>query len=158
MDPDVHPYESLVFLTNRVGRQLSRCCLSHAVGPNGWQPQPTQMGLLADLMKEDGQTQQELAISTIKDKGTVARALTGLENAGMVRRKPDPRDGRNKLIYLTPAGREFIETMMPVLNNAAHHATRGVDPADLKACLTTLNQIYHNLHTILSPTEQSDRP
>ncbi len=108
-------------------------------------------------MQADGQTQQELAISTIKDKGTVARALTGLEKAGLVRREHDIRDGRNKRIFLTDEGRSFIEGMLPVLKGTAHDATQGVDPADLKICLATLHHIYHNLHAILSPTEQADR-
>ncbi|MEO0731527.1 MAG: hypothetical protein AAFZ52_01735, partial [Bacteroidota bacterium] len=72
------PQNNLIFLTNRIGRQLSRLLLA-GIEFEGYQPHGSHMGLLADLIDNDGQRQQDLAISTIKDKGTVARALASLE-------------------------------------------------------------------------------
>jgi len=47
----------------------------------------------------------------LTSSGTTKR-LDRLEQAGLIRRDPDPRDRRGTLITLTPAGRELIDSMM----------------------------------------------
>ncbi|GAA3043454.1 hypothetical protein GCM10020229_63400 [Kitasatospora albolonga] len=44
------------------------------------------------------------------DRTTVTRRADRLEQAGLLRREPDPADGRATLLALTPAGREVIAT------------------------------------------------
>ena len=143
------PQQNLIFLTNRVGRQLSRLLLERMEFEE-FLPQSTHMGLLADLMTNDGLRQQDLAISTIKDKGTVARGLKQLETAGMITREVDPEDRRQKRIYLT----EKAHRMWAYVQDHADHticcAQKGISPEELRVCTNVLNKIYHNLHLQLS--------
>jgi len=145
------PQQSLLFLTNRVGRQLSRLFLER-MEFEAFQPQSTHMGLLADLINQDGQRQQDLAISTIKDKGTVARALKQLEIAGIIRREADPEDGRQKRIHLTEKGRRMCDYSRRRAECTMAHAEKDIPAAELDTCVSVLNRIYHNLHQqLLSP-------
>lgn len=117
-------------------------------------PQSTQLGLLADLVEEDGIRQQDLAISTIKDKGTVARALSGLEEGGMIRREVDPRDRRQKRIFLTTKGQRMWNFAQCNSDRTLGSATQDINPQDFKTCIDVLQRVYQNLHQQLS-TDQS---
>jgi DNA-binding MarR family transcriptional regulator len=139
------PQQNLIFLTNRVGRQLSRLLLEH-MEFEAFQPQSTHMGLLADIVSGDGQRQQDLAISTIKDKGTVARSLKQLETSGFIRRETDLEDRRQKRIHLTEKGKRMWCYTLERAHQAMDCATKDISPQDLSVCTGVLNKIYRNLH------------
>lgn len=139
------PQQNLIFLTNRVGRQLSRLLLEQ-MEFEAFQPQSTHMGLLADIVMGDGQRQQDLAISTIKDKGTVARSLKQLETSGFIRREMDLADRRQKRIHLTEKGRRMWCYTRERADQSMGCATKGILPEDLAVCTNVLNKIYRNLH------------
>jgi DNA-binding MarR family transcriptional regulator len=42
-------------------------------------------------------------------KGTTSRQIAGLERLGLVRRRPDPVDGRAALLEMTDEGRERFD-------------------------------------------------
>lgn len=149
--------KSLIFLTNRVARQLSAAVLED-MDFEGWKPQSTHMAIMADLLKEDGIAQQDLAISTIKDKGTITRGLQGMEKEGLLKRKVDPADRRNKLIYLTSKGRRLYTVMHPCMNKTLDFATLNVKEKDLSNCIEVLHQIYLNLQKNINSTSTSDDP
>ena len=139
------PDENLIFLTNRVGRQLSSLILAE-LDIDGYRPQSTHMAILADLYNEAaGLRQQDLAVSAIKDKATIARSLAQMEANGLVLRDPDPKDRRNKLISLTPKGRAIFTHFQPVKRQVMEVATQQIHPDDLAQCKLTLARIYHNL-------------
>jgi DNA-binding MarR family transcriptional regulator len=143
------PHQNLIFLTNRVGRQLSRLLLDRMEFEK-FLPQSTHMGLLADLMTNDGMRQQDLAISTIKDKGTVARALKQLETAGIINREVDPEDRRKKRINLTEKAHRMWAYAQVHANYAICCAKKDIPSEELAICTSVLNKIYHNLHLQLS--------
>lgn len=113
-------------------------------------PQSTHMGLLADLITGDCKRQQDLAISTIKDKGTVARSLKQLEESGIIVRTVDAEDRRQKLIHLTEKGRRLWDYARDHADHAMCQAGKDISPEELAVCTNVLNKIYHNLHQQLS--------
>lgn len=113
-------------------------------------PQSTHMGLLADLIIKDGPRQQDLVISTIKDKGTIARALNGLENASIIRRVDDPVDRRQKRIFLTEKGHRLCAYAREHAEYAMDCARKNISPEELSICTSVLGKIYANLHQQLS--------
>lgn len=149
--------KSLIFLTNRVARQLTTAVLSD-LEFDGWKPQSTHMGIVADLLRQDGIPQQDLAISTIKDKGTITRGLQGLEREGVLKRQIDPQDRRNKLIFLTEKGRCLHATMQPCIAKTMEVATKGIKDENLNNCIEVLHQIYTNLQENINPTSKIDEP
>lgn len=148
------PRDNLIYLTNRVGRQLSRLLLEQ-MEFEGFLPQSTHMGLVADLIEKDGVRQQDLAISTIKDKGTVARALGGLEHASIIWRKVDEADRRQKRIYLTDKGHRMWEYARENANRTMASATKNIQPEEFSLCIDVLQRVYENLHDQLSTPKNS---
>lgn len=135
------PVNSLVFLTNRVGRLLANEIRKRtALDELGLSAQ--HMGILVDLWLKEGVRQQDLAVSNIKDKGTIARALQSLEAANIVVRIPDQEDKRNKLIYLTHRGRSLREELLPEAQQTVRKVTEGIPEEDLAICKRVLSQIY----------------
>lgn len=135
------PVNSLVFLTNRVGRLLANEIRKRtALDELGLSAQ--HMGILVDLWVKEGVRQQDLAVSNIKDKGTIARALQSLEAANIVVRIPDQEDKRNKLIYLTHRGRSLREALLPEAQQTVKAATAGIPEEDLATCKRVLSRIY----------------
>jgi DNA-binding MarR family transcriptional regulator len=104
------------------------------------------MGILHDLMLADGTRQQDLAISSLKDKATIARSLRLLEKEGMVLRSPDPVDKRTKRIYITPAGRRFFRRIIPTAQEIMEEAKAGISSEDLSASIEVLQKMYDNLN------------
>lgn len=135
------PVNSLVFLTNRVGRLLANEIRKRtALDELGLSAQ--HMGILVDLWVKEGVRQQDLAVSNIKDKGTIARALQSLEAANIVVRIPDQEDKRNKLIYLTHRGRSLREELLPEAQQTVKDATADIPEEDLATCKQVLSRIY----------------
>jgi DNA-binding MarR family transcriptional regulator len=51
----------------------------------------------------------ELAATFMLDVSTVSRQVAALQAAGLIRRAPDPSDGRAALLTVTPTGRDVLE-------------------------------------------------
>lgn len=138
------PTDSLIFLTNRVGRLLANQVKQHldseemeAVFPH--------IGVLVDVWLKDGIRQQDLAVSVIKDKGTIARSLDILERHNMVVRIPDEQDKRKKRIYLTHKGKSLRCRVEAAAQVAIEAATRGLAGAEVTLCKKILSRMYQNL-------------
>jgi len=58
-------------------------------------------------------TQRDLMDSLRQTSGTVSLRINHLSERGLVRREPDPGDGRSVLVTLTDAGRELFDVAAP---------------------------------------------
>ncbi len=68
---------------------------------------PTAFPLILRLLWEDNISQEELADDFLVDKGTIARTLVKLEEAGYVTRSVDDKDRRVKRVRVTDKAREL---------------------------------------------------
>ncbi|EPZ62268.1 marR family protein [[Clostridium] sordellii ATCC 9714] len=68
-----------------------------------------QVMFLLELYRGDGKSQEDLAEALHIDKGTTARAIKKLEEAGFVSRVKDEIDKRANKVYLTNKGKEVQE-------------------------------------------------
>jgi DNA-binding MarR family transcriptional regulator len=109
----------------------------HLMGPH--------MGVLSDLYQKDGVRQQDLAMSSFKDKATITRSLKLLEREALVLRTADPIDKRTKRIYITPKGRKVYQTILPLGQETIAEAKAGIAADDLKTCEAVLQKMYNNL-------------
>lgn len=75
-----------------------------------------QFDVLAQLSREEGITQQELADRLLVTKGNVCGLMERMMEQGFVERRTDPQDRRAYMLNLTPKGKQLIETILP-----AHH-------------------------------------
>jgi DNA-binding MarR family transcriptional regulator len=58
-------------------------------------------------------TPTELSNALIVSSGGMTKRLTALEGRRLIRREPDPRDGRSTQVTLTSAGKRLVETVVP---------------------------------------------
>ena len=101
-----NPYNHFGFLTNRVARLIIRS-VEPSMAEDGHHFPVSCIGILADLWSKDGVNQKDLGTSLVKNKSSINKMLTALENEGFITKKDDPLDGRGKLIFLTEKGKEM---------------------------------------------------
>jgi DNA-binding MarR family transcriptional regulator len=92
-------------LFNEVGiiAQLSRALFEGAQTDGLTVPHFSVLNHLARL--GDGRTPLELSRAFQTPKASMTNTLAGLEARGLVETRPNPGDGRGKLVFLTEAGR-----------------------------------------------------
>ncbi len=76
---------------------------------------PVAFPLILRLLRHDDVSQEHLADHLRVDKGTAARAVARLEEAGLIQRSVDEEDRRIKRVRVTEKGRE----MAPQIRDAA---------------------------------------
>ena len=101
--------------------------------------------VLACLWNTDGVNQQEIANLTVKDKASVTYLIDNLTKRGLVVRKEDEGDRRNKLVLLTDAGKALKTEVEPWIQEM--HAFAGVDmPVQaIKDCMQVMIKFRENL-------------
>lgn len=70
---------------------------------------PSQTAVLIRLFKDGPASTSQLAGAERVRPQSMATTLTGLDRHGLILRKPDPEDGRRRLIALTAIGRKHAE-------------------------------------------------
>jgi len=71
---------------------------------------PSQTAVLTRLWKEGASSASALAAAERVRPQSMATILAGLDQHGLIRRAPDPDDGRRQVISLTTAGRRRAES------------------------------------------------
>lgn len=143
--PTTATSDPLLILTIRLGRlvtnkvqQLLEKEDQHLMGPH--------MGILADLFQRDGVRQQDLAMSSLKDKATITRSVSFLEREGLALRSPDPTDRRTKRIYITSKGRQVYQMIIPLGQEVLEQAKAEITTEELAVCQRVLQKMYDNLN------------
>ena len=86
----------------------------------------------------------DLARAAQVSKQTIGTIVDQLQQAGYVERRPDPIDGRSRLVVITDRGQQLIELTAPVVQRieAAWESHLGKHRArQLREALTALRQI-----------------
>ncbi len=101
--------------------------------------------VLGCLWTADGVNQQELADQTVKDKASMTYLIDNISRRGLVTRQEDPEDRRNKLVYLTKAGRDLQKTIEPWVEEMYRLAGEGLSIDALKSTIEQLERIRENV-------------
>ena len=75
----------------------------------------------------------------------MSELVDDLQRLGMVERRPDPSDGRAKLICLTGAGWEAMRTARRIIAEIEADYARLVGPERFEAAAVTLDELLHGL-------------
>ncbi len=95
---------SLGYVVNHLARVFEQA-LYRRIVPHG--ARPGQFPVLLCLWAEEGLTQAELTRRLAIEQPTMANTLKRMERDGLIVRRPDARDGRRALVYLTDRGRDL---------------------------------------------------
>jgi amino-acid N-acetyltransferase len=104
-----------------------------------------QCHILAELVRTDHITQQELADRLMLDKGWVSRGIDGLAADGLVVRMPHPVDRRRMLLRLTPAGQARAAALEARLEAHAGSLVGDLAPGHDAQLAALLAQVLANL-------------
>lgn len=75
----------------------------------------------------------------------MVNALSKLEDARLITRKPDTQDRRASTISITPEGRAMVAVAWPILIDANVHALAGFTPEESRLLASLLKRLIANL-------------
>ncbi len=84
-----------------------RACLFRALRDSSYGITPMDARVLHHIDRHPGSTQSDLVAHSGKDKGQVARLITGLRKRELIKVQVDDKDRRSLHLYLTEAGRHI---------------------------------------------------
>ena len=89
----------------------------------------SQFDLLMQVAFEEGINQQTCAERMNVTKGNIAQHIAHLEKDGLIQRN---KDGRTNYLYLTEAGKEVIDGIMPVHDQRLREILSVLSPEELE--------------------------
>ncbi|MED4402048.1 MarR family transcriptional regulator [Metabacillus fastidiosus] len=121
-------------ITNYLKNQLSPFYLA-----------PEQHLLIALLLEQEGQSQNEIAKKLGKDKSSVTRMIVSLEKKGYIRRLARKNDRRSVQVYLTEEGRALKDIVNQVSDDTKKLLEKGFTNEEISELKRLLTKIQNNL-------------
>ncbi|WP_394713406.1 MarR family winged helix-turn-helix transcriptional regulator [Desulfogranum marinum] len=137
------PFNSYTFFLVVAAKRV-RERLHHKFLQAGYDISPEKYGMLVLLSRQEGMSQQSIADKFEISKVAAFKLITNLEKRGFVIRKPDQKDGRSKLVYLTEQGQDIYEKLIVLAQDNLNECGQGIDHEELKILKTTLRKIIDN--------------
>ncbi|WP_409342171.1 MarR family winged helix-turn-helix transcriptional regulator [Paenibacillus sp. MBLB4367] len=103
-----------------------------------------QWSVLARLAEQEGISQKELAIRSLKDQPTITRILDCLDRKGLISKATNKEDRRSYLIHLTEPGKRVVEELLPLFHQALADVTQGISEERLELFRETLCAMIEN--------------
>lgn len=97
--------------------------------------------VLATLERGPASTQSELAAAAGRDKTRLIPILDRLEARGLLRRTPDPADRRNRIVALTPTGRELVASCRAGIREVEAELLAGISPDERATFVAVLDRL-----------------
>ena len=99
--------------------------------------------LLLEISPESGKNPKSLAKSLDLENSSITGLLDRLEKQGLVKRRPDPKDRRGILIFLTPEGiaaRQAITTLVEAMDRRIREAISGDDAKTFRRVMAIISK------------------
>ena len=103
--------------------------------------------LLKKLKERNGESQHNLAFLTNRDKASLTRLLTTMENKNLVARIPSEKDLRSNKIYITARGEKMLKDAMPVVEGMIREMQKGLPEEERKIAIRVLKKLMENIKT-----------
>jgi len=142
--PNFNLDNSFGYLINLAAQRL-KYELHQSFQANGHDITPEQWAMLNRLWEQDGLSQVELAERTFKDKPGTTRILNLLEQKGVVLRRRDADDGRVLHVFLTKAGKDIKEKLIPCAEEVLAKSGQNLTKGELAQLKHILIKILRNL-------------
>lgn len=105
----------------------------------------SQWQVLAHLSRHEGINQSGLAEILEIENITLGRLIDRMEEAGWVERRPDPRDRRARLLYMTEKVAPMMERMRALAEETRAEALAGLPAPEREALMDQLTRVRANL-------------
>lgn len=101
--------------------------------------------ILGLLSHNNGINQQEIGNKVSKDKSSITYLINSLVKRDLVERIADKNDRRNKQIFLTPKGREIVQTVYPWALDLYEKAVDNIEEKEIIKALLLVKKMTANL-------------
>ncbi|RYZ49274.1 MAG: MarR family transcriptional regulator [Proteobacteria bacterium] len=101
--------------------------------------------VLVALENGQARTQRDLAVFARMEQPSMAQMLTRMERDGMIRRTPDPADGRSSQVTLTPTARSRLPKACEALFKGNRDALKGFTVEEEGQFVDMLKRLIANL-------------
>jgi MarR family transcriptional regulator for hemolysin len=149
----LHINREFAFVVNDVGRMLKTYADQEA---RRYGMTRAQWSVLARLERNEGLKQTELADMLDLQPITLTRLVDRLCEIRLVERRADPDDRRAKRLFLTAQAKPVMDRLDALAKSMLADVLEGIDAADIKAAVGTLNAVKENLRRLLQNKSQSD--
>ena len=117
---------------------LKICLMSEGISYGVWY-------FLRVLWEEDGLSQKELTHRTGFTQPTSVEAVRNMKKRGLIRITNNPNDARQMKIYLTAAGRDIENKLLPKVAKINSIALLGISDSDFETMRKVLRTIRTNM-------------
>ncbi len=101
--------------------------------------------LLKILIRKNGTSQHELAFLTNRDKASLTRLITTMENKNLVARISSKTDNRKKHIYITRFGEKIFDQTMPIVGEIIDEMQKGISKEERMLTIGVLKKMMNNI-------------
>ena len=101
--------------------------------------------LLTRLKEMNGESQHNLAFLTNRDKASLTRLLTTMDNKNLVARIPSNEDHRINHIYITAYGEKVLKMTTPVLEGMIEEMQAGISNQERAMVIDVLKKLINNI-------------
>jgi DNA-binding MarR family transcriptional regulator len=101
------------------------------------------------LRNQDGLNQQELADMLFKDKSSITYLIDNMVKSGLVVRKEDEIDRRNKLIFLTDKAHQLKAQLEPMAQYCYLALAEDINDHDIKNGIQMLAKMNNSLEILI---------
>ncbi len=135
----------ITFIANKLSRSGSALYRRHfGIGITEWR-------IIALLAIEPAIPAQRICQVIGFDKGPVSRSLALMEQSGLVRSQPDPRDARRKLTSLTASGRALHDRIIQVALERERRLLSCLSAEEQAQLIAMLNRLHEHLPEVNRP-------
>jgi DNA-binding MarR family transcriptional regulator len=107
-----------------------------------------QLPVLTALKDGARMSQTELARWAKVEQPTMAQMLTRMERDGIIKREPDPADGRSSLISLTRQARARLPAGRAILRQGNVDMTQGLSAQEVETLVGLLRRVLANVEAM----------
>jgi len=100
-----------------------------------------QLAVLLAVAQNPGMEQGLIGNSVALDRSTMAGVVDRLENRGWLKKRRSPRDGRKRLLYLSPEGRKVMTETMKRSKELEDLLMEGYGPEGRALVLSMVRQL-----------------
>lgn len=105
----------------------------------------TSYRVLTVLTQKNPMNIRDLSKCALIKRSTVSRAVTRMRKEGWVETEPNAVDARTVDVRLTPKGDELTKRVMQLASRQLKRALDGLDEADVRRMIASLQTIVENL-------------
>ena len=110
-----------------------------------------QMVVLKKLHDQDGLNQNELAFLTLRNKSSLTRLLTKMENKKYITRKQSAEDKRINRVFITQLGRGIFQKTKPVMAALIKRMEKNISENERHQIIKILKKIQVNFNSSTEP-------